>query len=128
MRETLLGLTNGPNFEVSLRISSGNYQFTYWDTIDHEAVAAIPASDVGAWVHLCGVFDGSGYSLYRNGALAASIADATVPPSNVDAPWAIGARAPQPDGLDRLMQGSIDDVRIYGRALGAGEVEALYRR
>jgi hypothetical protein len=38
-------------------------------------------------------------------------------------------RARAPAGwLERLMQGSIDDVRIYGRALSAAEVEALYRR
>src|SRR5580765_2637526 len=90
------GWRDSPNFEVSLRINSGNYEFTYWNFPDHEAVAPIPASDVGAWVHLCGVFDGAVYSLYRNGALAASLADSTVPPPNVDTPWAIGARAPQP--------------------------------
>ena len=123
------GYRDNPNFEISLRINAGNYEFTYWNFPDHEAVAPIPASDVGGWVHLCGVFDGSAYSLYRNGALAASTADTTVPPASVDAPWAIGARAPQPDGgLERLMQGEIDDVRIYGRALSAAEVQALYRR
>lgn len=122
------GYRNNPNFDVSLRINSGSYEFTFWNLPDHEAVATIADSDLGAWVHLCGVFDGAGYSLYRNGALAASTVDSTAPPANVDTPWAIGARAPQPDGLDRLMQGEIDDVRIYGRPLRAAEVEALYRR
>jgi hypothetical protein len=117
-----------PNHDVALRINSGSYEFTYWSFPDHQAVSAIPTSDVGTWVHLCGVFDGSAYHVYRNGALAASTADSTAPPPNVDTPWAIGARAPQPDGLERLMQGEIDDVRIYGRALSAPEVEALYRR
>jgi hypothetical protein len=79
-------------------------------------------------VHLCGVFDGGQYYLYRNGRLAASTVDTTTPPSNADTPWAIGARAPQPDGAERLMQGDIDDVRIDGRALNGAEVEALYRR
>ena len=63
------------NHEVALRINSGSYEFTYWNFPDHRAVAAIPASDVGTWVHLCGVFDGSAYHVYRNGALAASTAD-----------------------------------------------------
>ena len=79
-------------------------------------------------MHLCGVFDGSGYFIYRNGALAASTADTTTPPPNIDTPWAIGGRAPQPDNLGRVMKGEIDDLRLYGRALSAGEVEALYHR
>jgi hypothetical protein len=122
------GFRNNPNHEVSLRMYSGNYEITYWNSIDHRASAPIPASDVGSWVHLCGVFDGATYSIYRNGELAASTADATTPPANIDTPWAIGARAPQPDTAERLMAGQIDDLRFYGRALTAGEVEALYRR
>jgi hypothetical protein len=122
------GYRFGPNFDVSLRIHSGSYEFTYWNLPDHAAAATIPASDVGQWVHLCGVFDGAAYYVYRNGVLAASTTDATAPPANADTPWVIGARAPQPDGVDRLMQGEIDDVRIYGRALSAAEVEALFRR
>ena len=122
------GWRNNPNYEVGLRIYAGNYEFTYWDTIDHRASAPIPPSDIGSWVHLCGVFDGGAYYVYRNGALAASTADATTPPANIDTPWAIGGRAPQPDNLGRVMDGDIDDLRLYGRALGAGEVDALYRR
>jgi hypothetical protein len=122
------GWRDSPNFDVALRINSGSYEFTYWDSVDHAAAAPIPDSDLGVWVHLCGVFDGAVYYLYRDGALATSAADATTPPSNVDTPWAIGARAPQPDGLSRLFQGDIDDVHLYGRALSAAEVEALYRR
>lgn len=122
------GWRDDPNFDVALRINSGNYEFRYWDSVDHGAAAPIPASDLGVWVHLCGVFDGATYYVYRNGALAGSAADAATPPPDIDTPWAIGARAPQPDSLSRLFQGEIDDVRIYGRALSAAEVEALYRR
>ena len=122
------GWRHNPGADVSLRIQNGNYEFTYWDAADHVAIAAMPPGDLGSWVHLCGVFDGSAYHLYRNGALAATTPDATTPPANVDTPWAIGARAPQPDSLERLFIGEIDDVRIYGRALAAAEVQALYRR
>jgi hypothetical protein len=51
-----------------------------------------------------------------------------MPPANIDAVWAIGARAPQPDSLERLFIGEIDEVRIYGRGLSPAEVEALSRR
>jgi len=113
-----------PNYDFALRVDTGTYVFTTWDNVNHEAVATIPSGDVGTWVHLCGVFDGDSYELYRNGALAASAADATPPQSNVDTNWVIGASAQQ----DNLMQGEIDDVRIYGRALSSAEVGALYRK
>ena len=119
----------GSSYDFALRVDAGSYVFTTWDSVNPEAVASIPTSDVGTWVHLCGVFDGASYRLYRNGTLAATTADSTAPQANVDATWAIGARAPQPTGgVDNLVQANIDDVRIYGRALSSAEVEALYRR
>jgi hypothetical protein len=122
------GFRNNPNFEVALRIHGGSYEFTYWDSVDHFASAPFADDDMGTWTHLCGVFDGSEYRVYRNGALAASTPDSTAAPANIDTPWAIGGRAPQSDNLVRLFAGQIDDLRVYGRALSAAEVEALYRR
>jgi hypothetical protein len=122
------GWRNNPNHDVSLRIHAGNYEFTYWDSADHFASATIADSDLGTWIHLCGVFDGSEYRIYRNGELAASTVDATAAPADVDAPWAIGGRAPQPDNLGRVFHGEIDDLRVYGRPLSAAEVAALHRR
>jgi hypothetical protein len=118
------GYRFGPSYDFALRVDAGSYVFTTWDGVNHQAIAAISSDDVGTWVHLCGVFDGNGYQIYRNGSLAAATVDATPPQSNVETNWVIGASAQQ----DNLMQGSIDDIRIYGRALSAAEVEALYRR
>jgi len=118
-----------PNYALALRIYSGAYQFTYWDSADHAASAPVPDADVGTWVHLCGVFDGVGYYIYRNGTLAASLPATVAPPANVDAIWSIGAHAPQAGGsVDYQLLGEIDDVRVYGRALSAAEIEALARR
>jgi hypothetical protein len=123
------GYRFGPSYDFALRVDAGAYVFTTWDSVNHEAVASIPTSDVGNWVHLCGVFDGGTYRLYRNGTLVATTADATAPQANVDAIWAIGARAPQQNsGADNLIHADIDDVRIYGRALLSAEVEALSQR
>jgi hypothetical protein len=118
------GYRFSPSYDFALRLDAGSYVITTWDGVNHDATAAIPSDDVGTWVHLCGVFDGDTYQIYRNGALAAATTDATMPQSNVDTTWVIGGSAQQ----DNLMQGEIDDVRIYGRALSATEVEALYRR
>lgn len=119
-----------PSYNLALRIYMGSYQFTYWDSVDHMANSPAPAEDVGVWVHLCGVFDGASYQVYRNGALGSSTSDATVPAAAVSgAIWAIGGRAAQsPGNATDFLQGQIDDVRIYGRALSGAEVEALYRK
>jgi hypothetical protein len=122
------GYRSSPDYDFALRIESGTYAFTMWNGINHWAVASIPNDDVGKWVHLCGVFDGTSYYLYRNGALAATTADATAPQPSVDAAWAIGAHPLQSTTADRQFQGQIDDVRFYGRALLAAEVDELYRR
>ena len=74
------------------------------------------------------MFDGTSYYLYRNGALAAATADATAPQPDVDTAWAIGAHPLRSATADRQFQGQIDDVRFYGRALLAAEVDELYRR
>jgi hypothetical protein len=129
------GYHNAPDVEIALRIIDGLYSFVFWDGTDHGATSPVPPADIGTWVHRGGVFDGGAYHLYRNGALVASIADSTRATS-VPAPWAIGARAPASPGdggtgwaaRDRLFLGGVDDVRIYGRALSAGEIDALYRR
>jgi hypothetical protein len=122
------GYRFGPDYDFALRIDTGTYVITTWDDINHQAVATIPNDDVGTWVHLCGVFDGAAYHLYRNGALAASKADTTGPQANVDTPWAIGAHHLQGATVDNQFQGQIDDVRIYGRPLSPADVEALYKR
>ena len=122
------GYRNAPDRELALRINGNKYVFIYWDGVDHAASADIPAADVGTWVHLCGVFAPDGYHLFRNGELVATNSDTTSPPPNIDAPWGLGASATPSTGPDRFMQGNIDDVRVYGRALGAAEVETLYRR
>jgi hypothetical protein len=117
-----------PDQEVALRLVAGNYQMASWDGVNHEAELPIPPEDVGVWVHLCGVFDGGAYRLFRNGILAASYSDATLPP-HVDVPWALGARAAwMAMKPERFFAGLIDDVRIYARGLTAAEVMALYQR
>ncbi len=127
------GYTADQAQDLALRIHAGIYEFTYFifqnqQAQNHEGQATIPASDAGAWVHLCGVFDGASYIVYRNGVPAAMSADATPPPPNIDALWAIGARAPDSAAGARFLAGKLDDVRIYGRALTASEVQALYQR
>lgn len=63
------GYNPTPAGEVFLRIVDGQYQIGSWDGTSYFAAAAIPASDLGSWVHLAGVYDGTVWKLYRNGVL-----------------------------------------------------------
>ena len=75
----------------------------------------------GEWHYVVGVRDGSNLHMYVDGVLenTGSISDSDY--SN-NSPITIGAY----NSGDYYFSGSIDDVRIYNRALSEGEVKALY--
>lgn len=86
----------------------------------HANVAA-PQADV--WVHYLGTYDGQTISLYVDGRLAASqAAPGRIPAS--DQPLLIGAASPG----QRVLDGQIDDVRVWGRALAAAEAATVAAR
>ncbi|NQT35840.1 MAG: hypothetical protein HQ581_00035 [Planctomycetes bacterium] len=115
------GHVASPQGEVYLRIANGQYQVGSWNGSAHKTSAAIPAGDVGNWIHVAGVYDGTDWRLYRNGVEIASQAESTGAVS-VATGWAIGARA---TGTERFFDGRIDDARIYDRGLSAAEVYSL---
>lgn len=112
------GYTLSPPGELLLRINNGSYQFGAWNGTDFSTSVPVPPSDVGTWVHLAGVYDGSQWRLYRNGEQVAST------PSNtgvfhIEAPWAIGARG---GGTERFFLGDIRDVSIWDIARTQEEI------
>jgi hypothetical protein len=115
-----------PNQELALRIYDGDYEFTSWNGMDHIATSPVPPGDLDNWHHLAGVYDGVTYRLYRDGELVTEHPDGFVP-MPIDAPWCIGGRSTPAPPEDRFFSGLIDEVRIYGRALSADEVRALFR-
>jgi hypothetical protein len=114
------GAVTVPPRETGLRMNGGSYEVFSNNGSTHAASSLIPASDIGRWVHLAGVYEGGVWKLYRNGVLVASNADAT---GAVTAPsgWAIGSR---PTNSDRMFDGRIDEVRLWNRARGAAEIAA----
>lgn len=115
------GYSTSPRGEVFLRIHNGFYQVGSWDGVDHLVAAAVPSSDLGTWTHLVGTFDGGTWRLYRNGVLAAQ-SESVKGAVAVNENWAIGARG---NGQARFFSGSIDEVRIYDRAIDEEEVGLL---
>ncbi|HEY6886218.1 MAG TPA: LamG-like jellyroll fold domain-containing protein, partial [Solirubrobacter sp.] len=75
------------------------------------------AAPVGTWQHIASTYDGTTGKLYVNGAL---VATKTFTGNVGDAnSWRIGAYGPT---AANFFNGAIDDVRIYDRALTAGQV------
>ena len=92
------------------RLTLGSSLSTY---LDSGQVAA-----VGRWQHVAATYDGSTARIYLDGTLAAtSTFTGNVGDSNS---WRIGAYGSAAGGF---FQGLIDNVRIYGRALSANEVQ-----
>ena len=71
------GYTSYPQAEVFVRIQDGRYEVGSWDGASHKATFDIPTEDMGSWVYLVGVHDGTAWRLYRNGVEVSSTADGT---------------------------------------------------
>ncbi len=114
--------TSPTNAEDFLRISGGYYQVGSWNGNNAFAQVAIPAGDIGQWVNLAGVYNGSEWILYRDGVQVATSSPTTqgaVPVSSTD--WAIGAAG---GGGQRFFQGEIADVGIWNVGLAAAGVQS----
>ena len=117
------GYSASPIQAVFMHIYQGRYEVGSQinDGTAFIAAAAVPAGDVGTFVHLAGVYDGSTWTLYRNGVAVATTPSGAVS-TTVNANWAIGARG---GGGSQLFNGVIDEVRLYQRALSAAEIGLL---
>jgi hypothetical protein len=125
------GHQSSPSREIVLRVgtSGTTYDFGTWSPSQFASLT-IPASDIGQgnWVHLAGTsaFNGSNYSyrLYRNGSEVASYTGGPGWQNDFTVGWAIGARGGIA-GFERVFNGSIDDLRIFGTALPAATIQSI---
>lgn len=87
-----------------------------------------PELPIGQWVHLALVYDGERLILYRNGAVVGSMPSAEGVQTE-SKPVTIGGsvNGSNPEYLNENFLGTIDEVRIYNRALSAAEVAELAR-
>src|SRR3990167_3483110 len=80
------------------------------------------APSTGVWYHVQGTYDGTNIRLYINGALEATT---TVnAPSNNATAFDIGSYSV--DATTYAFNGTVDEVRLYNRALSPAEVSQLY--
>ena len=113
-----LYLNGTSNSGYFLRIYSLTPLF-YIDNNTQYGVSASSPITAGIWHHLVGTYDGSTFNLYVDGVLSNSNSIGSHPISTNTGILAIGRTA---QIVSYLFNGSIDDVRIYNRALSANEV------
>ena len=82
-------------------------------------LGAPPALTAGVWTHLAVTYDGAALRVYRNGTQAATVARTGTIQTSTGA-LRIGGNLIWGEYTD----GRIDEVRIYNRALSAGEISA----
>jgi hypothetical protein len=89
---------------------------------DYESGVNVSA---GQWHHLVGVYDGSNTRLYVNGQLGFTSAHSGTFASDTT-PLIVGGNVNSSNGpVEERLDGSIDNLRIYTRAISAGEVSSL---
>jgi hypothetical protein len=121
----------------NLHFNNGNEpDFTIYDG-DYSRADIDNGVENDKWVHLVGTFDGREIAFYKNGNLADTSCQQGGGNGNgncgngdiaeTDEPAGIGENIEKrDDGDERLLDGKIDEVRLYDRALTASEVETLY--
>jgi len=78
---------------------------------------------VGEWFHVAGRWDGAEMTLFVDGRAVATQANTAYA---IDShPIYVGADDDNVDGVEAFYPGSIDDVRVYRRALDDTEIQAL---
>ena len=82
--------------------------------------------DMNTWVHVAATEDGTTTRLYRNGVLVASSSphSGSIAPDNTKVCIGSGANDASLACNSEFVNARIDDVRIYGRALSAAEIQA----
>lgn len=81
----------------------------------------------GTWAHIVGTFDGTNVKLYVNDILRdTNNYPGSITYTSLTTPLCVGLDPGASSCSGSPFQGSINDIRIYNRALSAGEVQALY--
>ncbi|MFH1883165.1 MAG: LamG domain-containing protein [Planctomycetota bacterium] len=110
-------------FQVELWGAHTNATYTDRVGISYQAAGSVEFSVMpkNEWVHLTWTFDGTDLTLYLNGVDEVGPKPFSIGP-DVDAPVYIGVSHPD-EG--RTFHGSLDEVRIYDKALTADEIQVV---
>jgi hypothetical protein len=88
--------------------------------------ATVPSVPRNTWTHVVAVCSSVGHFIYVNGQLASESNNASTC-STASGPLYIGRWAGGGATGNEVFNGTIDDVRVYDRALSAAEINQLYK-
>src|SRR3989344_1481591 len=113
--------------DIAFYIESSQLRFGWWRNPETELSGG--SINQNTWTYVAGTWDGTTRTIYVNGTLVGQ--DTPLGPVTGGAlNWKAIGRADTgggwSGGLDSTFNGTIDDVRIYNRALSSSEVSALY--
>ena len=89
----------------------------------HQDIGLNSTPSTNEWINVVGLYDGQDLKVYYNGSLVESKNIGHPIDGNNNPTPAIGYRR---TNSDRYMDGKLDDIRIYERALTEPEIKALY--
>jgi prepilin-type N-terminal cleavage/methylation domain-containing protein len=119
--ESILGLTN-PSLGSAIQLGTkGNNVFSVWKWGGGVLISDPNPLSLNAWTHWAYTYDGATHRLYRNGILVSS---STAAPQSA-APSLLIVSGYNINSAEKFL-GSIDEVRLYNRALSDAEIKALY--
>lgn len=113
----------GIDFKTSYSVANATSLGIWAGGNGYAASASGISSTVDTWNFFVGTYNGSIISLYKDGVLVASTTY-TGTPGSASAPYYLFIGS-NPNG-GGAFKGSVDDVRVYDRALSAEEVSTLY--
>lgn len=114
---------NGTNQYMFLTPKTGSYMRFAIKIGGSEQIVQTAQLPVGQWVHVALTLGSGKASLYLNGEAKAS-ASVTIKPSDFKPVLNYIGKS---QFNDPLFNGSVDEFRIYNRALGADEIQAMYK-
>ncbi|WP_394823943.1 LamG-like jellyroll fold domain-containing protein [Pendulispora albinea] len=95
----------------------------------HHPIAGKTEIPLGQWHHLAASYDGAAWRLFVDGQLDAASTQNATPRTDGVQPFAVGSSLDARGVPAGFLKGRVDEVRIWNRALGEGEVaDAMYRR
>ena len=114
------GDANPNNWQLSIRQT---YITLTLDDFDAYSISGNTSLALNTWYHVAGTWDGSVVKIYLNGVLDASPTARAGPIGTDTRPVYLGGRTGNTDTLN----GVLDDVRLYNRALSAADINMVYQ-
>ena len=111
---TLINGGSGSAVQVGIR----NPNVVVW-SYGGGTLASAPLTGTGAWHHITYTYDGTTHRLYLDG--VAGTPTTNPPQTSTPTQTYLGSY----DGANEFLQGALDDVRVYNRALSPAEVTTL---